>query len=791
MKIGRTFFRRLFWRWPRLLTLVAFLVVAADSEAAVGQTEGRRVALVVGNSEYRSVPALKNASRDAREIAKTLTSLGFEVIDRMDVTRAEFDVALRDFYASTGDAEAAVIYYSGHGFQMNGVNYLVPVDATLRDRTKIEEETVRLDEVAARAQSGDRQTLIFLDACRNNPLPQAVRDTIAGEGLAQLETGSGTFIAFATQPGNISRDGQGNHSPFTSALLEHIPTPGISISDMMIRVRNSVEVATLHEQTPWDQSSLRSQFYFNPEDEADAGGELTDEDREMLLALDPVMRRKFEAKFGIKIDERDLPAEDEPVQTAAFQPMLRIESAEEEGVSADSFVDAQPPVDDGAIGDGETAQTESIVSEAADATDGETSVVEEEPVEETFAPEPDALMASAENEEPIVGLTQILPGSSFDEAASESASPAEDNFAGSASAVLAEAEAIGVVASAVRTSDGTVLGRVASYDPVTKATVSNGLVLRQPSSTDSVAAERATPSARIAASGNAERLSPASRASAPTVAGGETTYQVAALSSGERSVSVGTVPSVNLAPVRSDFSRVVGEEVIDSSGGAAAAALPSIGAETAPGAAPEQGADGRLAALDPSSIDTLSKGPPDKPDGAPPTATDAPAADIPADIAPADLPAAIQTELARLGCYRSGIDGDWGSGSQRALLRYYVARKADPDLLDPNAALFARLKTEETVVCTRTETEPDVQPKQRQRPAVAATPPRANEQRQQQAARPSRQPQEKARAARPEVPKAPRRTIATAPAKAPVKQQASAAAPKKSLKKSLTMGAFR
>ena len=289
------------------MVLAITLVLAAfactkSAEAQEQAREGRRVALVVGISKYDSIYELENASADASSVAETLKTIGFDVTLLQDASRAKMLDTIDAFKADANGADAALFYFAGHGFQYGGVNYLVPRDAVLNDKSGIGRQTVSLNDVIAKLEDRRRQTLIFLDACRNNPLPAKLRAGMA-EGLSQVETGTGTFVAFATQPGNVTRDGAGEHSPFTRAFVDNLTEAGLSISDLMIQVRNDVQKDTLFQQTPWDQSSLRSQFYFVPQDEADA--DLTDEDREMLRSLPANLRAKFESRFGITITSAD------------------------------------------------------------------------------------------------------------------------------------------------------------------------------------------------------------------------------------------------------------------------------------------------------------------------------------------------------------------------------------------------------------------------------------------------------------------------------------------------------
>ena len=298
-----------------LLVCLTFTFASQTFEVhAAAPAHERRVALVIGNSHYENLEQLANPKNDERLISKTLNELGFEVTERRDLSFEEFADTVKEFSSTAQDAQTVLLYFAGHGFQFGGRNYLVPVDATLRDRNRFEKETLAVDDIISRLQRRNNQTLIFLDACRNNPMPAGAKTTSDREGLAQIENGSGLFVAFATQPGNITRDGKGKNSPFAEALASYMPTPGISISDMMIRVRNTVEEKTFDSQTPWDQSSLRNQFYFNPDDEE---SDLSNEDMAALSKLPKDLRDSILKHFAGNIAPSETPAEavDQPAAT--------------------------------------------------------------------------------------------------------------------------------------------------------------------------------------------------------------------------------------------------------------------------------------------------------------------------------------------------------------------------------------------------------------------------------------------------------------------------------------------
>jgi hypothetical protein len=247
--------------------LIAALLALAPADA---QAE-KRVALVIGNSAYRNAPALPNPRDDAAAIAATLQKLGFSVQSGFDLDRAATEQMLRAFGDTLGDADVALFYYAGHGLQVDTKNYIVPVDARLASENDLPFEAVDLTLVLSLMERRPRINLVFLDACRDNPLAQnlarsmgASRSMAVSRGLAIAESGIGTLLVYATQPGNVALDGNGAHSPFTQGLLDYIATPDIEVRQMLTRVRAEVLQATGGKQVPWDHSSLTGDFFFVP-----------------------------------------------------------------------------------------------------------------------------------------------------------------------------------------------------------------------------------------------------------------------------------------------------------------------------------------------------------------------------------------------------------------------------------------------------------------------------------------------------------------------------------------------
>jgi len=250
----------------RILVMV-WLAVAAFADPALAD---KRVALVVGNSAYRTVPRLANPVNDASDVSAKLKGLGFTVFTGLDLDVAGFDSTLRDFEAALEGADTALFYYAGHGIQADGQNYLLPIDASFADVAGLKRQSVALGDVLGEMQSRAGTVLVFLDACRDNPLSQALqapgRSAASNRGLARVDISArNTLVVFATGPGKIAADGDARNSPFTTAFLAHAATPGIEVESLMKRVSASVLQATDGQQEPERLSRLTREFYFVPE----------------------------------------------------------------------------------------------------------------------------------------------------------------------------------------------------------------------------------------------------------------------------------------------------------------------------------------------------------------------------------------------------------------------------------------------------------------------------------------------------------------------------------------------
>jgi len=230
----------------------------------------KRVALVIGNANYQHTTSLRNPYNDASGIARSLRELAFDVVLGTDSTKSELDDAIKSFSRKASGADVALFYYSGHAIQIEGKNWMVPIDAQLQSPSDVSLHANAMDLVLEQMGAKAALNLVFLDACRDNPfLSNMYADSkSAGQtkGLSRIADREGElYVAFATAPGEVALDGDGNYSPFSEAIIRHIKTPAIDIDELMRRVRKDVKNQTTDKnikQIPWNNSSLTERFYF-------------------------------------------------------------------------------------------------------------------------------------------------------------------------------------------------------------------------------------------------------------------------------------------------------------------------------------------------------------------------------------------------------------------------------------------------------------------------------------------------------------------------------------------------
>jgi len=240
------------------IALTAGLIFLAGQPALAD----KRVALVIGNSSYRNVARLSNPANDAAAVAAMFKSAGFDSVDaKLDLSASEMRKTLREFGSRARDADVAVIYYAGHGIELDGTNYLIPVDATLETDTDVLDETFPLDRVLFTVEPARQLRLVILDACRDNPFAKTMKRTIGsraiGRGLAKVEPSSpNTMIAFAAKAGSTASDGDSKNSPFAAAIVNHLTKPGLDLRKAFGFVRDDVLKATGNAQEPFVYGSL-------------------------------------------------------------------------------------------------------------------------------------------------------------------------------------------------------------------------------------------------------------------------------------------------------------------------------------------------------------------------------------------------------------------------------------------------------------------------------------------------------------------------------------------------------
>jgi hypothetical protein len=259
-----------------LTVIVSLFCMLFSAQAAKAD---RRIAFVVGNGAYKNVAQLPNPAIDAQAMAAVLRNVGFEVVEGTNLTRDKMTERLLEFGKKAQGADVAVFFYAGHGIAIGGTNYLLPIDADIKSEMDVKlGAAINIDLTLDQTMSDAKVKLVFLDACRDNPFTakiksnSATRSVSVQSGLAEMKSGEGTLIAFATGPGQTALDGQeGTNSPFTRALIAHITSPGLEIQQAMTEVRAQVNEETNKGQLPWGHTNLIGSVYLNPVSAAVAG----------------------------------------------------------------------------------------------------------------------------------------------------------------------------------------------------------------------------------------------------------------------------------------------------------------------------------------------------------------------------------------------------------------------------------------------------------------------------------------------------------------------------------------
>ena len=250
----------------------AVLIAVLWSAPSAALDNDRRVALVIGNSDYASAPALPNPANDALAMSDSLRKLGFTVKTGIDLDAAGMVSNLRSFGTMAETADVALVFYAGHGIQVDGENFLLPVDTTLERERDLNYEALALNLILSEVSQARKLGVVILDACRDNPFAGQLktamgptRSTVVGRGLTRVDAPADTLVAFATRDGAVAEDGFGFNSPFTTALVSHLDEPGVEIGHYFRKVRDSVVQSTNGRQEPYVYGSLSAeQFYLNP-----------------------------------------------------------------------------------------------------------------------------------------------------------------------------------------------------------------------------------------------------------------------------------------------------------------------------------------------------------------------------------------------------------------------------------------------------------------------------------------------------------------------------------------------
>lgn len=264
-------------KWIMQSMLLLLLVYGPLTPTLSAQGE-KRAALIIGNSAYQYIIPLRNPYNDAIRLSEVFERLGFKVLCGTNMTKFEMDEYILLFSRQLQSAEMATFFYAGHGIQIDSKNFLIPTDFDPSNKENPSSQLISLNKILYEMEKNEQTSIIFLDACRDNPLNEQIALEVAKgrsmdpdegrgikkvhRGLAKVEGKAGTLIVYATQPGNIALDGTGLNSPFTAALLEYLEEPGMEIRDILTNVRMEVMKKTEEKQIPWDHSSLIEKVYF-------------------------------------------------------------------------------------------------------------------------------------------------------------------------------------------------------------------------------------------------------------------------------------------------------------------------------------------------------------------------------------------------------------------------------------------------------------------------------------------------------------------------------------------------
>lgn len=284
-----------------------------------GYDRRKRIALVIGNSNYNSSP-LKNPVNDARVMASTLRRLGFEVMEKTDLGYVEMNKAVETFGKKLRSGGVGLFYYAGHGMQVNGANYLIPVDARIEDENEVRYKAIDAGLVLAKMEQAKSDVnIVVLDACRDNPFSRSFRSS--SHGLASMDAPSGTFIGYATAPGKTAADGDGKNGLYTAELVKVLETTGIALEQVFKRALKAVREKSGSKQTPWVASNLEGEFYFVPL----TIGQLESSSRPSRL-VDPPRATNDEVSTDEPATDEpatDDPTTDDPTSDAPDEPAIR------------------------------------------------------------------------------------------------------------------------------------------------------------------------------------------------------------------------------------------------------------------------------------------------------------------------------------------------------------------------------------------------------------------------------------------------------------------------------------